>query len=70
MKKVWKGFAAAVSATAIAATGFIGATSASAADGDVTVTITDATSADQKFVAYRVLDATNNGNNYAYTINT
>lgn len=70
MKKVWKGFAAAVSAAAIAATGFIGATSASAADGDVTVTITDATSADQKFVAYRVLDATNNGNNYAYTINT
>lgn len=32
MKKVWKGFAAAVSAAAIAATGFIGATSASAAD--------------------------------------
>lgn len=70
MKKVWKGFAAAVSAAAIAATGFIGATSANAADGDVTVTITDATSADQKFVAYRVLDATNNGGNYAYTINT
>lgn len=70
MKKVWKGFAAAVSAAAIAATGFIGATSANAAEGDVTVTITDATSADQKFVAYRVLDATNNGDNYAYTINT
>lgn len=70
MKKVWKGFAAAVSAAAIAATGFIGATSANAADGDVTVTITDATSADQKFVAYRVLDTTNNGDNYAYTINT
>ncbi len=70
MKKVWKGFAAAVSAAAIAATGFIGATSASAAEGDVTVTITDATSADQKFVAYRVLNATNNGDNYAYTINT
>ena len=30
MKKVWKGFAAAVSAAAIAATGFIGATSANA----------------------------------------
>ena len=70
MKKVWKGFAAAVSAAAIAATGFIGVTSANAADGDVTVTITDATSADQKFVAYRVLDTTNNGDNYAYTINT
>lgn len=70
MKKVWKGFAAAVSAAAIAATGFIGATAANAAEGDVTVTITDATSADQKFVAYRVLDATNNGENYAYTINT
>ncbi|RYQ64394.1 isopeptide-forming domain-containing fimbrial protein [Bifidobacterium pseudolongum] len=70
MKKVWKGFAAAVSAAAIAATGFIGATSANAADGDVKVTITDATSADQKFVAYRVLNATNNGDNYAYTINT
>lgn len=70
MKKVWKGFAAAVSAAAIAATGFIGASAANAAEGDVTVTITDATSADQKFVAYRVLDATNNGENYAYTINT
>ena len=70
MKKVWKGFAAAVSADAIAATGFIGATSANAAEGDVTVTITDATSADQKFVAYRVLNTTNNGDNYAYTINT
>ena len=70
MKKVWKGFAAAVSAAAIAATGFIGATSANAAEGDVTVTITDATSADQKFVAYRVLNTTNNGDNYAYTINT
>lgn len=32
MKKVWKGFAAAVSAAAIAATGFIGATSAYADD--------------------------------------
>ena len=32
MKKVWKGFAAAVSAAAIAATGFIGATSANAAE--------------------------------------
>ncbi|HJE55243.1 MAG TPA: isopeptide-forming domain-containing fimbrial protein [Bifidobacterium pseudolongum subsp. globosum] len=70
MKKVWKGFAAAVSAAAIAATGFIGASAANASEGDVTVTITDATSADQKFVAYRVLDATNNGENYAYTINT
>ena len=70
MKKVWKGFAAAVSAAAIAATGFIGASAANAAEGDVTVTITDAISAEQKFVAYRVLDATNNGHNYAYTINT
>lgn len=32
MKKVWKGFAAAVSAAAIAVTGFIGATSANAAE--------------------------------------
>ena len=39
MKKVWKGFAAAVSAAAIAATGFIGATSANAAD-DTKYTIT------------------------------
>ena len=31
MKKVWKGFAAAVSAAAIAATGFIGASAANAA---------------------------------------
>lgn len=39
MRKVWKGFAAAVSAAAIAATGFIGATSANAAD-DTKYTIT------------------------------
>ncbi|PAU68108.1 isopeptide-forming domain-containing fimbrial protein [Bifidobacterium criceti] len=74
MKKVWKGFAAAVSAAAIAATGFIGATSAYAddpvtdEDGNVTVTVNGATSAQDKFNAYRILDVTNSGSNYTYTI--
>lgn len=74
MKKVWKGFAAAVSAAAIAATGFIGATSAYAEDPAPTttaVTIKDFKAGD-KFSAYRILFATNSGDrnqNYSYTIN-
>ena len=61
MKKVWKGFAAAVSAAAIAATGFIGATSASAdptttpANGTIMITNTVAGDA---FAAYKLLDVT------------
>ena len=58
MKKVWKGFAAAVSAAAIAATGFIGATSASAlsaTQGDIK--ITNSVNGDQ-FDLYKVLDLT------------
>ena len=54
MKKVWKGFAAAVSAAAIAATGFIGATSANAADVTPAagkITLNNATSNDT-FTAY------------------
>lgn len=47
MKKVWKGFAAAVSAAAIAATGFIGATSANAAEpASGHITLNNATSND------------------------
>lgn len=76
MKKVWKGFAAAVSAAAIAATGFIGATSAYADDLAPTPTTTRVTIADFKdgdaFSAYQVLFATNSGTNnenYSYTIN-
>lgn len=46
MKKVWKGFAAAVSAAAIAATGFIGATSAHAVMAPGRINITGATDAD------------------------
>lgn len=46
MKKVWKGFAAAVSAAAIAATGFIGATSAYAAVGAGNINIEGATGTD------------------------
>ncbi|RYQ05914.1 hypothetical protein PG2113B_0255 [Bifidobacterium pseudolongum subsp. globosum] len=46
MKKVWKGFAAAVSAAAIAATGFIGATSAHAVMAPGQINITGATDAD------------------------
>lgn len=47
MKKVWKGFAAAVSAAAIAVTGFIGATSANAAEpASGHITLNNATSND------------------------
>lgn len=46
MKKVWKGFAAAVSAAAIAATGFIGATSAYADVAAGKINITGAAAAD------------------------
>ena len=58
MKKVWKGFAAAVSAAAIAATGFIGATSANAlseTQGDIK--ITNSVNGDE-FSLYKVLDLT------------
>ena len=58
MKKVWKGFAAAVSAAAIAATGFIGATSAnalSATQGDIKITNSVA---GDVFDVYKVLDLT------------
>ena len=74
MKKVWKGFAAAVSAAAIAATGFIGATSAYADDpapATTTITIKGAVTGDA-FSAYRVLNLTNSGDrneNFSYTIN-
>lgn len=51
MKKVWKGFAAAVSAAAIAATGFIGATSAYATVGAGKINIENATGND-KFTGY------------------
>ena len=66
MKKVWKGFAAAVSAAAIAATGFIGATSAYADDPAPapattgTITINNALTGDA-FNAYRLLSLTNSG---------
>lgn len=54
MKKVWKGFASAVSAAAIAATGFIGATSANAADGTkYTITIENA-APDHVYQAYQI----------------
>ena len=72
MKKVWKGFAAAVSAAAIAATGFIGATSASAEDATVNptpgaITIKNPIKGDQ-FKAYQLLGVTINGNAYAYKL--
>lgn len=62
MKKVWKGFAAAVSAAAIAATGFIGATSASAEETKVdptpgAITIKNPILNDE-FNAYQLLGAT------------
>lgn len=62
MKKVWKGFAAAVSAAAIAATGFIGATSASAlstTQGDIKITNSVA---GDRFDLYKVLDLTTSKN--------
>lgn len=74
MKKVWRGFAAAVSAAAIAATGFIGATSAYADDpapATTTITIKGAVTGDA-FSAYHVLNLTNSGDkneNFSYTIN-
>lgn len=62
MKKVWKGFAAAVSAAAIAATGFIGATSASAEETKVdptpgAITIKNPILNDE-FNAYQLLGVT------------
>lgn len=70
MKKVWKGFAAAVSAAAIAATGFIGATSASAAPvGTGNITLTGTVSGDQ-YEGYRLLNVTGiSGTSVAYEVN-
>lgn len=73
MKKVWKGFAAAVSAAAIAATGFIGATSAYADDPAPapattgTITINNALTGDA-FKAYRLLSLTNSGSAISYDL--
>lgn len=74
MKKVWKGFAAAVSAAAIAATGFIGATSANAAPAanTGTITLTETVPGDQ-YMGYRLLDITGisaDGASVAYTVNS
>lgn len=71
MKKVWKGFAAAVSAAAIAATGFIGATSASAAPvGTGNITLSGTVAGDQ-YKGYRLLNVTGiNGTSVAYEVNT
>ena len=63
MKKVWKGFAAAVSAAAIAATGFIGATSAYAApatDADGNYTITMPSQTDHTYEVYQIFVGTLN----------
>lgn len=70
MKKVWKGFAAAVSAAAIAATGFIGATSAYAdAVGTGTIELTG-TVKDDQYQGYRLLNVTGvNGTSVAYEVN-
>lgn len=72
MKKVWKGFAAAVSAAAIAATGFIGATSAYAEDPAPapttgSITINNALKGDA-FNAYRLLSLTNSGSAISYDL--
>ncbi|RYQ27331.1 Gram-positive pilin backbone subunit 2, Cna-B-like domain-containing protein [Bifidobacterium pseudolongum subsp. globosum] len=70
MKKVWKGFAAAVSAAAIAATGFIGATSAYAEPvGTGTITLTGTVAGDQ-YKGYRLLNVTGiKGTSVAYEVN-
>lgn len=70
MKKVWKGFAAAVSAAAIAATGFIGATSANADPvGTGTITLTGTVAGDQ-YKGYRLLNVTGiSGTSVAYEVN-
>ncbi len=83
MKKVWKGFAAAVSAAAIAATGFIGATSANAADltiGNGTINITAGTSPTRPnntaqftgYMPFSILSGNKDGDTitYAYGVNT
>ncbi|MEE1324710.1 MAG: isopeptide-forming domain-containing fimbrial protein [Bifidobacteriaceae bacterium] len=73
MKKVWKGLAATAAAVGLAATGFIGTTSAFAADGvPLGVTATDNALTDAyKFTAYKLMDATNTGTDtdptYAYS---
>ncbi|WP_270416875.1 isopeptide-forming domain-containing fimbrial protein [Bifidobacterium pseudolongum] len=72
MKKVWRGFAAAVSAAAIAATGFIGATSANADEATVTptpgaITIKNPIEGDQ-FKAYQLLGVTIDDSAYAYKL--
>lgn len=82
MKKVWKGFAAAVSAAAIAATGFIGATSAYAADLTIapgTITIDAGTNPDRPndsalftgYMPFTILSGTQDGTDitYAYGVN-
>ncbi len=78
MKKVWKGFAAAVSAAAIAATGFIGATSAYAAVGAGKINIEGATGTDT-FTGYMPFIIESEGTTgegeaavttYQYTMNT
>lgn len=74
MKKVWKGFAAAVSAAAIAATGFIGATSAYADYGvpmttTNTITINNAHK-DDVFKGYRILNLeSQKDTQYIYLVN-
>lgn len=70
MKKVWKGFAAAVSAAAIAATGFIGATSANADPvGTGNITLTGTVAGDQ-YEGYRLLNVTGiSGDSVAYEVN-
>lgn len=78
MKKVWKGFAAAVSAAAIAATGFIGATSAYAVMAPGKINITGATAADTftGYMPFVIASESTTGEGdaavttYQYTMNT
>lgn len=52
MKKVWKGAAAAIAALSLGVTGFVGATSAYAAEGDPVITVQKEDAA--KFTAYQI----------------
>lgn len=74
MKKVWKGFAAAVSAAAIAATGFIGATSASAVitdNGEVNFTNWQNGNVVTPYLILNIEseDTTDGSTNYVYSVN-
>lgn len=65
MNKVLKGLVAVAATAAMAVAGFAGASTAMAADGDVTITINNASVGDV-YAGYRLFNETEAGNNVAY----